>query len=100
MAQIKAVFFDAAGTLFETREPVGESYARFARANGVETSAWDVDAAFRRTFRDTPPLAFGLARKPEERGLPRALFGIDVLELEPEETSEDSRQPETTGQEG
>ena len=66
MAQIKAVFFDAAGTLFETREPVGESYARFARANGVETSAWDVDAAFRRTFRDTPPLAFGLAHKPEE----------------------------------
>ena len=41
-----------------------------------------------------------LARKLEERGLPTALFGIDVLELEPEETSEDSRQPETAGQDG
>ena len=66
MAQIKAVFFDAAGTLFETREPVGETYARFARAYGVDASADSVDAAFRRTFRDALPLAFGVGRKPEE----------------------------------
>lgn len=66
MAQIKAVFFDAAGTLFETREPVGETYARIARAYGVDASAEAVDAGFRRTFRDAAPLAFGPGRNPEE----------------------------------
>jgi len=66
MAQIKAVFFDAAGTLFETREPVGETYARLARAYGVDASAEAVDAGFRRTFREASPLAFGPGRNPEE----------------------------------
>jgi putative hydrolase of the HAD superfamily len=66
MAQIKAVFFDAAGTLFETREPVGETYARVARAYGVDASADAVAAAFRHTFRDALPLAFGAGRGPEE----------------------------------
>lgn len=66
MAQIKAVFFDAAGTLFETREPVGETYARFARAYGVDASANAVNVAFRRTFHDALPLAFGEGRKPDE----------------------------------
>jgi len=59
MAQIKAVFFDAAGTLFETREPVGETYAQMARAYGVDASAEAVEAGFRRSFRDASPLAFG-----------------------------------------
>ncbi|MBV8771933.1 MAG: HAD-IA family hydrolase [Deltaproteobacteria bacterium] len=66
MAQINAVFFDAAGTLFETREPVGETYARIAREYGVDTTAEAVDAAFRRAFRAASPLAFGPDRKPEE----------------------------------
>jgi putative hydrolase of the HAD superfamily len=66
MAQIKAVFFDAAGTLFETREPVGETYARIARAYGVDASPNAIETAFRRTFRDALPLAFGAGRKPEE----------------------------------
>jgi putative hydrolase of the HAD superfamily len=72
MARIKAVFFDAAGTLFETREPVGETYARIARAYGVDASPDAIDAAFRRTFREALPLAFGSGREPEElRGLER-----------------------------
>jgi putative hydrolase of the HAD superfamily len=66
MTQIKAVFFDAAGTLFETREPVGESYARIARAYGVDASADAIGAAFRRAFREALPLAFGVSRKPDE----------------------------------
>jgi len=66
MAQVKGVFFDAAGTLFETREPVGETYARLARAYGVDASAEAVDAGFRRTFRDASPLAFGPGRDPGE----------------------------------
>lgn len=66
MAQIKAVFFDAAGTLFETREPVGQTYARIAREYGVYTNAGAVDAAFRRAFRAASPLAFGPGREAAE----------------------------------
>ncbi|HJU12116.1 MAG TPA: HAD-IA family hydrolase [Candidatus Binataceae bacterium] len=66
MEQIKAVFFDAAGTLFDTREPVGESYARIARAYGLNASAGAVDAAFRRAFHDAVPLAFGTGHDPEQ----------------------------------
>jgi putative hydrolase of the HAD superfamily len=66
MAPIKGVFFDAAGTLFETREPVGETYARIARAYGVDASAAAIDAGFRRSFRNATPLAFGTERTSEE----------------------------------
>jgi putative hydrolase of the HAD superfamily len=66
MARIKAVFFDAAGTLFETSQPVGETYANIARADGVDTSAEALNAAFRRTFREAIPLAFGPGRKAGE----------------------------------
>jgi putative hydrolase of the HAD superfamily len=58
-AMLRAVFFDAAGTLFEPREPVGETYARIARSYGVEASAAQVSAAFRRVFHEAPGLAFG-----------------------------------------
>ncbi len=66
MARIKAVFFDAAGTLFHTREAVGETYAREARRYGVITTPEVVDAAFRRAFREAQPLAFGPGRQPDE----------------------------------
>lgn len=56
---LRAVFFDAAGTLFEPREPVGESYARLARQFGLDADAAAVDAAFRRAFHESPGLAFG-----------------------------------------
>ena len=60
MATIKGVFFDAAGTLFETRAPVGDTYARLASAYGVHTSSTEVNSAFRRVFRNARPLSFGL----------------------------------------
>ena len=66
MGQIKAVFFDAAGTLIDTREPVGRTYVRMAREYGVETEVEAVDAAFRRAFRAAPPLAFGPGLKAAE----------------------------------
>lgn len=62
---LRGVFFDAAGTLMETREPVGASYARIARKYGVEASASDVSAAFRRVFHHAPGLAFGPGHPPE-----------------------------------
>ena len=56
---IRAAFFDAAGTLFEPREPVGRTYARLAREFGVDASEASVAAGFRQAFGDAPGLAFG-----------------------------------------
>src|SRR5258708_6783254 len=56
---LKVIYFDAAGTLFEPRDPVGATYARVARNYGITTQAETVDAAFRRAFRQAPGLAFG-----------------------------------------
>jgi putative hydrolase of the HAD superfamily len=57
-AEIRAVLFDAAGTLIEPREPVGETYARMARPYGVTLPARRVDDAFRRVLGQAPPLVF------------------------------------------
>lgn len=62
----KVVFFDAAGTLFEARQPIGESYARIARSYGVDASADAVAAGFRRAFHNAGGLAFGPGRTPAE----------------------------------
>ncbi|HVN63434.1 MAG TPA: HAD-IA family hydrolase [Candidatus Binataceae bacterium] len=56
---IRAVFFDAAGTLFDSREPIGRTYARVARAHGLDAPEEAVADAFRRAFQDAPELAFG-----------------------------------------
>lgn len=63
---MRGVFFDAAGTLFDLRAPVGESYARIAREFGVAVTGDQVNAAFRRVFHNTPGLAFGPGRAPED----------------------------------
>jgi putative hydrolase of the HAD superfamily len=56
---LKAVFFDAAGTLFDAHEPVGHTYARIARLHGLRAEDAAVSAGFRRAFASTPGLAFG-----------------------------------------
>ncbi|MGO9453066.1 MAG: HAD-IA family hydrolase [Candidatus Binataceae bacterium] len=63
---LRAVFFDAAGTLFEAREPVGGTYARVAREFGLDAPDSAVTAGFRRAFGIAPPLAFGPGRSPDE----------------------------------
>lgn len=63
---LKAVFFDAAGTLFEAREPVGHTYARVARQHGLHADDSAVSAGFRRAFASTPGLAFGPRRHADE----------------------------------
>ena len=63
---LKVVFFDAAGTLFDTRNPVGTTYAEVARKYGVDTSAAQINSAFRRVFHHSPGLAFGPGHPPDE----------------------------------
>ena len=60
--QVKAVLFDAVGTLFHLRAPVGEIYLERARRFGFESSDPDLARkltdSFRRAFRAQGPLAF------------------------------------------
>jgi putative hydrolase of the HAD superfamily len=56
-ARIVAVSFDAGGTLVEAVEPVGETYARLARAAGFPVTAAALEAGFQRAFAAAPPLA-------------------------------------------
>jgi putative hydrolase of the HAD superfamily len=55
---IKAIFFDAAGTLIQPARSVGETYAVFARKYDIEVSAAEIAERFRLCFRAAPPLAF------------------------------------------
>ena len=56
---LRTIFFDAAGTLFTPRIPVGDSYALVARKHGVITSGAAVGEAFRHAFHESDGLAFG-----------------------------------------
>ncbi len=72
MMALKAIFFDAAGTLFKTARPVGETYALLARKYGVNVSPEEVTGRFRSCFASSLPLAFPGARDEEIRELERA----------------------------
>ncbi len=56
--RLKAVFFDAAGTLIKTVRPVGESYALFASKYDVEAPPVEISQRFQTCFASAPPLAF------------------------------------------
>ena len=55
---LRAVLFDAAGTLIELRESVGSTYARLAQDFGVDLPAWRVQDAFVRILSQAPPRAY------------------------------------------
>ena len=55
---IKAVFFDAAGTLIKPARRVGESYAAIAAKHGKNVLPSDVTERFRVCFDLAPRLAF------------------------------------------
>ncbi|HKY10053.1 MAG TPA: HAD-IA family hydrolase [Candidatus Binatia bacterium] len=55
---IKAIFFDAAGTLMKPNRSVGESYAAFAAAYGVNLAPAELSRRFRVCFGNAPRLAF------------------------------------------
>ena len=53
---IRAVLFDAAGTLIRLRETVGASYAKIALRHGMELDPGATDAAFRQVWKAMPPM--------------------------------------------
>ncbi len=55
---VKAVFFDAAGTLMKPVRGVGESYAALAARHGKEVAPTEIMARFRECFESAPRLAF------------------------------------------
>lgn len=68
---IKAVFFDAAGTLIKSARPVGESYASLAKRYGLEVLPGEITERFRACFSSTPPLAFPGAQTEDLQDLER-----------------------------
>lgn len=52
--RLRAVLFDATGTLIEPAEPVGDCYARTAAAHGVVVPGWRLGDAFARVLRHAP----------------------------------------------
>jgi len=55
MPKIRAVVFDAGGTLIYPADPVGETYARFAKSHGFRLSSETVDIAFREAMKSSCP---------------------------------------------
>ncbi len=68
---IRTVFFDATGTLLALREPVGYTYARFARREGIRARAEALERAFRAAIARAEPLAFPRASPNRVRALER-----------------------------
>ncbi len=62
---MKAVFFDAAGTLFRVRGTVGEIYWRLAQPYGLQATPEAIEQAFQEQFANASALAFP-GRSPDE----------------------------------
>jgi putative hydrolase of the HAD superfamily len=59
MVRIRAIVFDVGGTLIYPADPVGETYAKFARSHGVRINAEATTTAFREAFKSSAPRAKG-----------------------------------------
>ena len=70
---LRAVLFDAAGTLLLFREPVGETYRRFALDFGVDLPATRIEEAFRRILSRAEPMVFPGEPSERRRSLERAV---------------------------
>lgn len=93
--RLQALFFDAAGTLIRTAEPVGETYARFAARHRVQTQPEAVMRAFRDSWKTTAPPLHPPGQPPVDddlgwwRMLVAAVFDRVLGEPLPEHTLDD-----------
>ena len=71
---MKAIFFDAAGTLIAVSESVGVTYARLAAAHGIDIDSEALNTAFRSAWKSLPqPQHHGKPSADDERGWWREL---------------------------
>ncbi len=75
------MLFDAAGTLIDPAEPVGETYARAAAVQGVALSAWRLGDAFARVLARAPAMAFPEVPFPERPARERDWWRERVREV-------------------
>ncbi len=78
---IKAVFFDAAGTLIKPIRGVGESYVNFAAKYHVNVTTAEISERFRSCFETAPRLAFPDATDGTIGALERAWWKRLVAEI-------------------
>ncbi len=78
---LRAISFDAAGTLFHPIRPVGVLYAEVAARHGAHVDVEALQGRFQRAFGAAPPLAFPAAPAPEVRHRERAWWHAVVSEV-------------------
>lgn len=91
---LKAVFFDAAGTLFHLRGSVGEHYREVALWHGLDLPATAFDAAFTLAWKTSPPRLQtpAVARPDDDRGWWRDLVWRVLDQLVPASAFEAPRE--------
>lgn len=78
---IKAIFFDAAGTLIKPARPVGDSYAIIAKKYGIDLAPAELTERFRCSFNGSLPLAFPGATSSQLAALEQAWWKDLVLRI-------------------
>ncbi|HEX3033685.1 MAG TPA: HAD-IA family hydrolase [Thermodesulfobacteriota bacterium] len=76
---IKAVFFDAADTLFRVKEGVGNVYWGVAKKYGSNSTPEQIHDAFSKAFKSAPPMAFP-GTEPHEREVLEKRWWYDIVE--------------------
>ena len=82
---IKAIFFDAAGTLFYLTKTVGDHYAFVAKELGLELDSQELDRAFYSAWRKMPArAAIDGPREDDDKGWWRKLVALILHDAAPE----------------
>ena len=81
---IRAIFFDAAGTLFYLTKTVGDHYAYVGREVGLELDAQKLESAFHSAWKQMPrrPAIDG-PRENDDKGWWRELVGLVLDQVAP-----------------
>jgi len=79
--KIRAIFFDAADTLFYIRRGLGHTYAEVAAKYGASPDPGEIKKAFSRAFKSAPPLAFGNVSNEERKRLEKEWWRSVVEEV-------------------
>ena len=84
LRMIKAIFFDAAGTLFYLTKTVGEHYALVGREVGLDLDAQTLDRAFRAAWKQMPQrAAIDGPRENDDKGWWRELVDFVLDQVAP-----------------